>query len=154
MVISPILTGLLGLDLDALLQQVTLRPHVPIDWTNFAVNHIEAGECRLNLRYRKSADRMTFEIERTAGTNCNVELAPAVSLRAQVMSVEVNGHGVPYHVQENEQDQHVSVHVRVVDRPAIVEFRLRNDFGLSEEVTLPTFGKHEPWASYRQGAVE
>jgi glycogen debranching enzyme len=140
MVISPLLTGLLGLDTNASLNQVTLRPHIPADWDFFALNNIQAGECRVNIQYRKLADRINFEITNRTDKNCTIELSPALSLRAQVTSVEANGRSIPYHVQENVEDQHVNLQVHVAERPAHVEIRVKNDFGWSEEPTLPPLG--------------
>ena len=54
--------------------------------------------------------------------------------------MDLNGHSIPYHVQENDQDQHASFRVHVIDRPAVIEIRLKNDFGISEEQTLPALG--------------
>ena len=140
MVISPLLTGLFGLDTNASLNQVTLRPHIPADWESFALNNIQSGDCRVKIQYRKLADRIIFEISNKSGKNCSIDLSPALNLRTQVTSVEMNGRGIPYHVQENVEDQHVDLQLHVADRPSTVEIRVRNDFGLSEEFSLPPLG--------------
>ena len=140
MVISPVLTGLFGLDTDAASNEVALRPHLPADWTYFSVNHIQAGACHLNAHYHKLQDRLSFELESTEGPGCTVDLSPALSLRTQVTSVEANGRSIPYHVQENGEDQHASLRVHVADRPMTVEIRIKNDFGLSQEFPLPALG--------------
>jgi glycogen debranching enzyme len=143
MVISPMLTGMLGLDTDALAHHLTFSPHTPANWTWFAVHHVKMGPCELGLRYGKSVDRITLEIEREAGTGCSVDFSPALSLRAQVIGVELDGHATPFHVLPNALDQHVNVHVELADAPnetATLSIRIRNDFGVSEESQLPSLG--------------
>src|SRR5713226_7516927 len=43
MVISPLLRGLFGLQADAQNHQLTLSPHIPADWTSFAVRNVHLG---------------------------------------------------------------------------------------------------------------
>ena len=57
MVITPLLTGLFGLNTDAAQNQVILRPHIPADWTSFVISNIQAGECRLSVRYKKTLEK-------------------------------------------------------------------------------------------------
>jgi glycogen debranching enzyme len=164
MVISPLLTGLLGLDADALAHRVSFQPHIPTDWTWFAVQHVKAGPCQLNLRYDKTLDAMTFEIERTDGTGCSIDLSPALSLRAQILGVEFNGHKTPFHLQTNTLDQHVGIHLDLSDKsngPSFLVIRLKNDFGLSQHVVLPSLGSasqglrivSETWNAHRDTLI-
>ena len=46
MVISPILRGMFGLQTDAEKHQITLAPHVPADWTSFAIQNVRVGGSR------------------------------------------------------------------------------------------------------------
>lgn len=143
MVISPLLTGLFGLDVEALTHHLSFSPHIPADWSRFAIRHVRMGSCELNLRYGKSVDRMTLEIERVAGTGCSVDFSPALSLRTQVTEAALNGHAVPFHMQANTLDRHVSIHVDLDDKtnkPALLTILLRNDFGLIEQSDLPSLG--------------
>jgi hypothetical protein len=148
MVISSLLTGMFGLDSDARANHLSFNPHVPADWTSFGLQRVKAGSCMLNLSYGKSAishssETLTLEVERTAGSGCSVDFSPALSLRTQIVAAELNGHPVPFHLNANTVDQHVSVHIvqaEMADRPATLTLRLRNDFGLSQNFELPHLG--------------
>ena len=46
MVISPLLSGLFGLQTDARNKKITLTPHVPAEWTSFAVRNVSSWDRR------------------------------------------------------------------------------------------------------------
>lgn len=140
MVVSPILRGLFGLQTDPANHQITLAPHVPADWTSFALRKVQVGAVKVGFQYRKSADSIVLEVERTGTGDCWVEFSPAFSLRTQIISVEMNGRPLPFKVQPNGEDQHVSVRFPVYGGPNSVVFRIRNDFGLALANELPALG--------------
>lgn len=157
MIVSPLLRGLLGLETDAIRRQLTFVPHAPADWTSFAVDNLRVGTVSLSLNYRKTAESITLDVKRTGSGDCVVEFSPALSLRAQVLGAEMNGHAVHFHVQANSVDQHVTVQVPVHDGANVLRIRLKNDFGLSESSDLPPLGSEsrglrvisESWSSSR-----
>jgi GH15 family glucan-1,4-alpha-glucosidase len=153
MVVAAMLKGLLGLDQDALANHVTLEPHIPADWPSFAIHNIKAGQCSLNISYSKQADKeasetlksetLKFEIESSAGKSCSVELSPSVSLRAQVLHVDLNGRSAAYRLEDNAQDQHIHIAIDPADLArgsASVEIRLKEDFGILQDFSLPALG--------------
>src|SRR5215471_11322927 len=140
MVISPVLRGMFGLQADAEKKQITLSPHVPADWTSFAIRDVRMGSATLGFRYKKTGDGITLETSRAGTGDCWVEFLPAVSLRAEVVSVELNGRSVPFKVVPNRHDQHVSVKFPVYGGPNSLVIRTRNDFGLVVSNDLPPLG--------------
>jgi glycogen debranching enzyme len=148
MVVAAMLKGLLGLDQDSLANRVTLQPHIPADWPYFAIRGIKAGQCNLNIRYSKQDDKeasetLTFDIDSTAGKSCSVELAPALSLRAQVLQVALNGHPIAYRQEDNAQDKHIHIAIDPADLArgsASVEIRIKEDFGIVQDFSLPPLG--------------
>jgi glycogen debranching enzyme len=145
MVVSPILRGLFGLQTDAQNRQITLAPHVPADWTSFALRNIHVGQVNLgqvnvDFRYKKTLDSITLETSRTGTGDCWVEFSPAFSLRTEVVAVEMNGRPLPFKIQPNGEDQHVSVHFPVYGGPNSVVIRVKNDFGLTLSNQLPALG--------------
>ncbi len=101
MVISPILRGMLGLEIDAQSHHVTLAPHVPADWRSFN---------------------------------------PGFSSRTDVVSVELNGHSLPFHAAASASDQHVAIRFPLTQATSTVRIRLKNDFGVSLSNVLPALG--------------
>jgi glycogen debranching enzyme len=140
MVVSPLLHGMLGLSSDAKTGALTFAPHVPADWTSFAIRGARAGSARMDLSYARSAEGITLLVNCTSASACPIEFSPALSLRAQVLGVEMNGKPVAFHVAANEEDQHVIARISASGKTNTLKVRVRNDFGVSYESTLPPLG--------------
>jgi hypothetical protein len=140
MVVSPILRGLFGLETDAENHRITLTPHVPADWTSFAIRNVHVGSVSADFQYRKTTDRIVLEIKRTGSGDCFVEFSPAFSLRTQVTSVEMNGRPVPFKLQPNSEDQHLLLRLAVHEGSNTLVIRVKNDFGLAVSNDLPPLG--------------
>jgi glycogen debranching enzyme len=140
MVVSPILRGMFGLQTDAEKCQITLAPHVPANWTSFAIHNVRAGSGTLNFQYRKTAGTLTLETERSGSDDCWVEFSPALGLRTEVAGAEINGHSLPFKIQQNSNDEHVYVRFPVADGKNSIVIRVKNDFGLAMSSELPTLG--------------
>ena len=140
MVISPILRGMFGLQTDAATHQITLAPHVPADWTAFAIRNVHVGGVGVDFQYRKTADTLTLEMKRTGNGECWLEFSPAFSLRTRIVSVQMNGRSVAFKMQPNANDQHLAVRVPVNGSSNTLTIRMKNDFGLTLSNALPALG--------------
>jgi glycogen debranching enzyme len=140
MVVAPVLRGMLGLSTDAQNITLTLAPHLPADWPGFAIHTIHVGDATMDLSYAKTQDAIELEIKNTGSKNCAVEFEPALSLRARVLSAELSGHAVPFHMQNHGTDQHVITHVSVPPGTTRLRIRIANDFGVSYQPELPQLG--------------
>ena len=88
----------------------------------------------------KFCDAIALEIKNTGSKNCSVEFEPSLSLRARVLSAEVGGHAVPFHMQSHGSDQHVLTHISVPPGTTKLRIRIANDFGVSYQPELPQLG--------------
>jgi hypothetical protein len=140
MVVSPILRGMFGLQSDAQKRKITLAPHMPADWTTFAILNVNVADVSVDFRYQKTEDSITLEANRTGTGDCWVEFSPAFSLRTQVVSVQMNGRMLPFKLLPNSNDQHVSLRFPVADGSTVVVIRMKNDFGLALPNELPALG--------------
>ncbi len=140
MVISPMLRGLFGLQADAINHRLEFAPHIPAEWTSFAIRNVRVGQVALDFSYRKTIDEITLDTKKSGNGDCAVDFSPAVSLRAEILGVEINGRPVAYHVRPSDVDQHVEVRFPVYGGPNILRIRLRNDFGVSYSAELPPLG--------------
>ena len=140
MVVSPILRGLFGVQVNAEAHQITIAPHVPADWTSFAIHNVYVGSVIADFQYRKTQDSIVLETKRAGTGDCWVEFAPAISLRAEVLSVEMNGRSLPFKVQPTSNDQHVKIRFPVYGGPNTVTIRVKNDFGVVMSNELPPLG--------------
>lgn len=139
MVLSPILRGLFGLHIDAEKRELTFRPHIPADWTRFAIHNLRVGGELVDIRYRKTSDSITLDLTRQGTGDCWLEFSPALSLRTQVASVTMNDRPVPFTVEPNAQDQHLRLRVPL-QGPSTLVIHLKNDFGLTLANQLPPLG--------------
>ena len=140
MVVSPILRGMLGLEVDAVAHHVSFTPHVPADWTFFRVHNVRVGDVVLDLTYRKSEDGITLEVQRSGSGDCTLDFAPALSPRAKVLNASLNHRTVSSHAEDHGVDQHAGIHFQVDRASSSLRIRTRNDFGLSLDSQLPKLG--------------
>jgi glycogen debranching enzyme len=140
MVISPILRGMLGLESAPEKHTLIFRPHVPADWPSLAIRNFRVGGAQLDFEYHKTSESIGLEVARQGSGEAWVEFSPAVSLRTQVVGVEMNGHSLPFKLEPNSNDQHVSVRFPVSGGSNHLLIRLKNDFGLTLRSQLPPLG--------------
>ncbi len=140
MVVSPILRGMLGIEADAQSHTLRFAPHVPADWKSFSIRNVPVGPVAASIRYERAPGLLTIEVHCSGAGEVNVELAPAVSPRASVTAVDLNGRGLPFHVEKTSTDQHVSVRFAASGGMNSVRIHLKNDFGVGFSNSLPALG--------------
>lgn len=142
MLVSPLLRGLLGLETEAARGTLRFQPHVPSDWSSFVIRNVPVGPARIELKYSKDLDGITLEAGAPEGASgkVSIDFAPAVSLRAKVLGVALNGRATEFHVQTSAVDQHILVRIPLSAGANSLRIRLKDDFGLSYNSTLPVLG--------------
>ena len=137
MVVSPLLRGMLGLQVDAAKQTITLAPSLPADWRSFAVQSVQAGNAKADFEFTRNAEEMVLEVRRTGSGDCEILFQPELSLRAEVQSVELNGRPLPFKLETNSSDQHLMTRFKAYGGPSTVRVKMRNDFSVSYASHLP-----------------
>ncbi len=92
MVLTPLIRGLLGIEVDGPRRTVTIAPHLPPSWDSVAVSNVPVGAERVSFVVRRRAGVITLEAERSGGadgTPLTVTFAPALPLGAQITSTSV-----------------------------------------------------------------
>jgi len=143
MVAAPLLRGLFGLDSDAATHTLTFAPHVPAGWTSFAIRNVRVGSSQIDLSWSRTPTVIRLDVTCRSPENsdaCTLDFAPALSLRAQVRHVLLDGHPVSYHMETNAYDQHVRVRIPVTNTTRTVTIDVENDFAIGEENHLPPPG--------------
>jgi hypothetical protein len=144
MVVSPILRGLFGLAPDAAAAKLTFAPHVPADWTSFAIRNVAIGSVKVDLHYARDLEGITLEAKPSGASPNNssrtLDFQPAVSLRAKILGATLNGRPVLFHVEPNAFDQHVFVRIPLSAGANTLHIRLKDDFGLAYNSILPALG--------------
>jgi glycogen debranching enzyme len=158
MVVSPVLRGMLGLQTDAIHRTVRLTPHVPADWARFSIGNVRLGKNTVLLNYKKTDEGIVLETGLTSGSEeCTIEFRPAISLKAKVQRVDLNGKPVPFQVETGKTDQHIVVQFPITTGKYFLRIGLLNEFGLSEQSVLPALGSasrglrvlSETWSALR-----
>jgi glycogen debranching enzyme len=140
MVVDPLLSGLLGLHADAPDCHLNFVPHVPADWNAFSVSNVRVGPVALNLNYQRTPGSILLEVQSTGAGKCSLEFSPAMSLRAKITRVHLNRRPLPFHIEANAADQHVTVSFPISGDHNTVEISMKDNFEISESATLPALG--------------
>ena len=95
----------------------------------------------MNVRFTRTATEMTLEVFSLGGDPVTFQFQPALSLRADVLSVELNGRSLPFQLKPNESDQHLLT--QFIPSPGLntLRVRTRHDFVVSYTSDLPPLGK-------------
>ena len=119
MVISPVVRGMLGLEVSGGGRSLTFAPELPADWDRVAVRNVPVGGARFDLTLAREPGRMTIGLDRRkdalpsasalAGSPINVSLAPALPLDASVRSVTVDGREARFEVERRGDVQRIAI---------------------------------------------
>jgi hypothetical protein len=95
MVVTPILRGIFGIDLDALHQTLRVTPHLPATWPKAEVRQLHVGGSVINLHYQRERETMSVTIEGVSGPA--IHFAGGSNLqRTPLPAIEVEApHGLP-----------------------------------------------------------
>ena len=85
MILTPLIRGLLGIDVDAPARRLTIAPHLPIDWDSLRVRNVAVGESIVDLAFRRSATGISLDLVRRGADGSPIELvfSPALPLGAR-----------------------------------------------------------------------
>jgi hypothetical protein len=140
MVVTPLMRGLLGLEVNALKSSVVLAPHLPAGWNDFAIQNVKVGATQIDFTFHRAGDDMTLEVQRHGNQTVQLEFSPAVSLRAKVVEATVAGNKVTPSVSANENDQHATVSVSIASGTTTIHLRVTDDFGIAYPFAAPAEG--------------
>jgi glycogen debranching enzyme len=123
MVLTPLLRGLLGLDVDAPAHRLTLAPHLPPSWDSVAVDNVPVGSEHVSFVVRRATSGMTATLRRVHGGASPMEVvfSPAVPPGARVSGLGVT-------TETHAGDTHAFVRARLAD---IAELKVSFDGGWS-----------------------
>ena len=103
MVVTPLLRGLFGIDVDALHHALRVTPRLPATWPEAEVRHLKVGESVVNLRYKREGSAMVISAETVAGPAVLLENGKS-SMRVPLPLVQVAvAHGLPLRGAETAQ---------------------------------------------------
>ncbi|MDP8981679.1 MAG: hypothetical protein M3O35_13945 [Acidobacteriota bacterium] len=141
MVVSPLVRGLFGLEVDALHSRVRLAPHLPDDWEQCAIRNVPVAGGTADFSLRRDGKSFQLDVTSRASAPFDMEFAPAYSLPARVTRASFNGQAVEFAREDTGLDWHPVLKVSV--KPGSNAVKLEHDgwFGYSVPFTPPRLGE-------------
>jgi glycogen debranching enzyme len=111
MVVSPLVRGLLGIEVGDAGRRLRFAPQLPADWDRLTVRRVAAAASRVDLALERAAGRLTITETVAAGPPPALSLAPAFPLDARIHSVTVDGSAARFRAKAEADVQRVEVDV-------------------------------------------
>jgi glycogen debranching enzyme len=118
MTVTPLVRGLLGLEVLDLGTTIRFAPQLPADWSSVEVRRIVAGTNTFDIALTRGGGQMSIRLrstgkETSAPNATTFNLAPAFPLDARVRSVKLDGRSVSFEIERVGDVQHVEFNVEV-----------------------------------------
>jgi hypothetical protein len=92
MVVTPLLRGMFGIEVDALKHEVRVAPRLPADWDHAAVKRLRVGDSVVDVSYKRDGGAMVVSLVQVSGPRVTLGSEARVSLPAVEVAI---AHGLP-----------------------------------------------------------
>src|SRR5688500_3856890 len=114
MVVTPLVRGMLGIEVDAPNRALALEPHLPAEWNGVAASGVRVGRERVRFTIRREAGLYAVTLRReTPGQPLFVRFSPALPLGARILHIRVDDRDAPLQLDETPHDVHPVVEVQL-----------------------------------------
>jgi hypothetical protein len=141
MVVSPLLRGLFGLQVEALDRRISMEPHLPADWDRFEIRNVALADGKVDFVFHRDDREATLRIRNHGATPFQMVFAPAFAPVTELTGAEFNGSAANCPREENGPDWHARCAVTVGPGESMLTLRYRNSFGYSLAVPPPRLGE-------------
>jgi glycogen debranching enzyme len=131
MVISPVLRGLFGLEVDSIARRVALRPHLPPDWTDSSATHVGVAAGHLDFQIHRTMSGLTLKIENQGAGSLKILFAPAYSPYTTVTAATLNNRPVKFSRENGKQDWHPVIEATIPEGATTIAIRHARWFGVA-----------------------
>ncbi len=145
MVATPLVRGLLGIEVTGGGRTVRVAPQLPADWNRVSVRNAPAGGETYDLTITRDAE--TYHLRLVGLTAEVAEVAPALPLDAVVRRATVNGEDAPFEIVRQGDVQRPTVRLSGVPEVVQVAFELDRagtDVALRQEPAEPGATSQQP----------
>ena len=94
MVVSPLLRGLCGLDVDAINKLVAFAPHLPADWEYLGIHAVSIGAARADVLLDRDDQSMRLRVVNHGTDAFTLDFAPAYSPFTKLIRAKFDGQNV------------------------------------------------------------
>ena len=135
MVVSPLLRGLCGLDVDVPNRRVVFVPHVPVEWPTLAIRRIPVGTSSLDLALKQDDSTQQLTVVNTGSEALHLSFSPAYS-----PATRITGATLP--TINTGTDQHPQFEINVTPGSHTLTILHQGRFGYSLPYDPPQLGAH------------
>ncbi len=128
MVVTPIIRGLLGIEVSEGGRMLQFAPNLPADWDHVAIRSVPAGATRYDIRVDRTTGRTSVHLVRhdpkskPEAIGRRLSIAPAFPLDARIRGVSINGKIGRFAATQGVEIQRVEVPVQEVSTETEVTF--------------------------------
>lgn len=145
MLLSPVISGLLGWDPDAAQARARLAPQLPPGWDRVTVRHLRVGASDLTAEIARAAGHVTVTLSASAPLTLDfVQSLPAGARNARAL---LDGKPASAHAESGVHDATLAVQVRAGAQPQKLEFTWAG--GLEVEPPLASLSPGQPSTGLR-----
>lgn len=125
MVISPVMRGMLGVEIREGGKTLRFAPNIPADWEHLDVRGVRAANSSFDFKLSRTKGKMTIFIEQRgqiAAVPTKLILSPAFPLDAKIKSVSVRGKKIVFQAKRNGDVQTAEVSFDLTDPKTEISF--------------------------------
>ena len=139
MVLQPAIEGMLGLNVKAGENRLTLAPRFPVNWDSFDAEHIRIGNRFVNFSFRRNGTVCTYTFDPGKEGRLNIDFHPSFPAGTFFESVHLNGNPVPFSTFSMYGHESM-VCSFTIDGPSVVEIIAHRGIGLEPLIQQPAPG--------------
>jgi len=145
MVVTPVVRGLLGIEVSDGGKKLRFAPQLPADWDHVEARKVAVGKSKYDLTLQRSAGRLTINITHSGPKLASepemlgLTLEPSFPLNARVRAVEVQGRNIEFKISRMGDRLRALVNVEMREQSVSVTFVYDegSDVYVKQEIPVP-----------------
>ncbi len=125
MVISPVMRGMLGIEVSNAGKTVKFAPNIPAGWNDLDVRGIRAGSSSFDFKFTRTKGKLTISVEQRGQNNpIKLILAPIFPLDAKIKTVTAGSKKTAFQMRQIGDGQQSEVQVDLTTQKTEIVFTL------------------------------
>ncbi len=137
MIISPLLRGLFGLNVDNAAKTASLSPHLPADWSQAALRHVKIGTGYVDFLIHRTRDSYMLTVQNHGAGTFRLNFSPSYSPYTTVTNATSNGKSVNFQVNKTLTDWHPSLEAAIAEGETKIIYLHEKWFGITLDDAPP-----------------
>ncbi|MDW7680504.1 MAG: GH116 family glycosyl hydrolase, partial [bacterium] len=140
-IVTPLVSGMFGLEASALTRQISFAPHLPLAWEECKIYNYRCGEDRFRFTLSKKAERLALVVNPNNAPEYELIFDPALPAGSQINAVHVNSRPHEHSVSQTRYDCHCLIRCKLSGQTSIeIDYQMGIELGL--ETVLPAIGAY------------